>query len=246
MADPRHFEKHAATYEEARPPYPPELWQRIDELGALRPGQRAVDLGAGTGQATGVLLEAGLEVTAVEPGHQLATRLRERYPAAHVIETAAEDADLGAGAFDLAVAATAIHWMDLDRLLPKVHRALTENGLLLVWRNVYGPGEGVADTPFRERVREIVAERDQPSRHGLSIAELTAAKLTSDGLFEQVSLDHFAWSIELSERQIRLLFGTFSDWSEVEVEEAAAAVRELGGTVTEHYGSWLIALRRRR
>lgn len=237
-----HFEKHAATYREARPPYPVALWQRIAELGAMQPGYCAVDLGAGTGQATGVLLEAGLDVTAVEPGSHLAAQIRDRYPGATVIESTAEAAELSEAAFDVAVAGTSIHWMDLDVLLPRLHRALTPDGLLLVFRNVYGD-ETAEVTPFRERVAEVVARRHQPSRRGLEVVTSTEAGLTRHGLFESVSVDHFTWSIDLDERQIRLLFGTFSDWSPEEVEEVASAVRDLGGTVTEHYRSWMIALR---
>jgi SAM-dependent methyltransferase len=243
VTDPLHFEKHAATYHEARPPYPPQLWQRIHELGGLRPGQRAVDLGAGTGQATAGLLEAGLEVTAVEPGAKLAAELRERHPTAQVIEATAEQADLPAASFDLAVAATAIHWMDLDLLLPRLHRALRPGGRFLVWRNVYGD-ETAPLTAFRERVEQIVSRRGEPSRCGLEIADRTHADLIRSRLFESIGIEHVTWSVDLDERQVRLLFGTFSDWSPQEVEEAGSAVRDLGGVVTEHYRSWLIALRR--
>lgn len=238
-----HFEKHAATYQEARPPYPERLWQRIRELGVLRPGLRAVDLGAGTGQATGVLLQAGLEVTAVEPGHELGARLLANHPEARLLEATAETAELAPCSFDVATVATAIHWMDLDVLLPRLHRALVAGGWLLVWRNVWGDA-AAAPTPFRERVSQIVARRRQPSRAALGDAEILEAALTRSGLFTTVSVDHVRWSIEMSEQQIRLLFGTFSDWTEPEVEEAALAVRALGGIVTEHYRTWLIALRR--
>jgi SAM-dependent methyltransferase len=237
-----HFEQHAATYAAARPPYPAALWARVRELGVLTAGHRAVDLGAGTGQVTGPLLAAGLEVVAVEPGPQLAGQLREAYPRALVVTSTAEDADLGEGSFELAVAATSIHWMDLDRLLPRLHRALVADGRFLVWRNVYGDETAVV-TPFRERVAAVVARRDRPSRRGLEDVESTAANLTRSGLFELIEIDRFRWSIDLDERQVRLLFGTFSDWSPAEVEEVASAVQKAGGLVTEHYRSWLISLR---
>ena len=80
-----HFDAHADTYADARPPYPAALWQRLRELGVLQPGRRALDLGARTGQATGPLLDAGVEVTAVEPGSRLAARLRDAHPGATVL-----------------------------------------------------------------------------------------------------------------------------------------------------------------
>src|SRR5437868_5624289 len=142
-----HFDAHADDYASARPPYPPELWARVRATGLVGPGRRAVDLGAGTGQATGPLLATGMEVLAIEPGRRLAALLEARHPEADVVVGRAEDVELPEGSFDLAVAATSIHWMNLDVVLPKVHRALADDGLLLVWRNVFGD-PAVAVTPF--------------------------------------------------------------------------------------------------
>jgi SAM-dependent methyltransferase len=237
-----HFETHAAVYERARPPYPDALWSRIRELGVLQPGARAVDLGAGTGQATGPLLEAGLTVTAIEPGASLAAQLHERYPTATVQICRAEDAALPVDAFELAVAATSIHWMDLGIVLPKVRDALTDSGYLLVWRTAFG--DPTVSTPFRERIEAIVAERRGPQRPGPTELETDrwADALTADGLFSVDSIDHFRWSIRLDRQQVSDLFTTFSDWSVDEVSAAADAVADLGGSVTEHYVTSLIAL----
>lgn len=117
-----HFDALADQYAEARPPYPHALWERLTSLGVLERGFHAADLGAGTGQVTGPLLEAGLNVVAVEPGPELARRLRAGHPDAQIVVSRAEDADLPEGALDLAVAATSIHWMHLELLLPKVQR----------------------------------------------------------------------------------------------------------------------------
>ena len=238
-----HFEARAAEYARARPPYPPALWAAVRRRGVLRPGRRALDLGAGTGQATGPLLAAGLSVAAVEPGPRLAALLRAAHPAATVLVARAEDVDLPAGGFDLAVAATAIHWMDLDVVLPKLHRALTADGTFLVWRTVFG--DPAVPTPFRERVARIVRERGAPRRSGPDAEDpvATAAALTRTGLFSADGTAVLRWSVELDAQQVRGLFGTFSDWTGEEVDRAAAAVLDLGGRVVEHYRSWLIALR---
>ena len=62
----------------------------------LQPGRRVLDLGAGTGQATGPLLAAGLQVTAIEPGPNLAMQLQDWHPAATVLVARAQAVrDLG-------------------------------------------------------------------------------------------------------------------------------------------------------
>ncbi|HEX5859238.1 MAG TPA: hypothetical protein VFY91_14130 [Microbacterium sp.] len=128
-------------------------------------------------------------------------------------------------------------------LLPKLHRAIAPGGLFLVWRNVFGHPDVI--TPFRERVAQIVAGRGGPPRPGPDAEEITAASaaLTGSGLFFVHDTATFRWSIELDDEGVRGLFATFSDWSTDEAARAAAAVRELGGTVVEHYMTWLIALK---
>ncbi|WP_432562126.1 class I SAM-dependent methyltransferase [Kineococcus sp. SYSU DK003] len=243
MPDPFHFDVHAEVYDRARPPYPEALWRALAPL--LGPGVRVLELGAGSGLATGPLLAAGAEVTAVEPGPALAARLRARHPAAVVLTTTAEAAPLPAAAFDLAAVATAVHWLDLDVVLPKLHTALVPGGHLAVWRNAFGDPQA-APTAFRRRVAQITARREEAARPGPGELDTGqwARQLSRTGHFTVRDVQEFRWSVELTGAQVRDLFTTFSNWSAAEAAEAAAAVDELGGTVREHYLTPLILLRR--
>ena len=243
VGGPMHFNERAEDYDSARPSYPAELWTTLREQGLLEPGLRALDLGAGTGQATGPLVAAGLSVTAVEPGPRLAERLRARYPGASVVADRAEDLGMPDASFDLVVAATAVHWFDLDVVLPKISRLLAPGGRFTVWRNVFG--DPTVTTPFRQRVGDIVRRRDPRQRRSPDPEDLdaTVERLTRGGMFELVQTSTYRWSVDLSAEHVRRLFGTFSDWSESEAAQAGAAVEELGGSVVEHYQSWLILLR---
>jgi len=237
-----HFEGHAEVYERFRPPYPDELWARLRDAGLLRTGLRVLELGAGTGEATTGLAVGGAIVTAIEPGWALAERLHQRVPQAEVIVATAEDAALPSSAFDVAVVATAIHWLDLYGVVPKLHRVLKPGGQLAVWATVFGDPE--VTTPFRQRVSEIVARRSRPGRPSALDTRYWTRELTASGQFTARFSDVLRWSLELEPDEVHGLFSTFSDWTAEEADAAAQAVTDLGGRATEHYVTTLMVLDR--
>lgn len=190
-----------------------------------------------------MFVESGASVVALEPAPAMASRLQRRLPSVETMVRTLEDADLPDESFDAAIAATAFHWVDPDIGLPKLHAALVPNGLLAVWRTVYGDPD--FRTGFRKRVAEIAARRPTTSiaRPDPLAVDEWMLTLTAGGLFAPVDVARLRWPIELTTEQIRALFGTFSDWSRSEVDEAAAFVADLGGSVTEHYVTVLCVCR---
>jgi SAM-dependent methyltransferase len=242
VVDPMHFDGVASSYSAARPRYPAALWRDVFATGLVEAGRRALELGAGSGEATGELLARGMEVVAVEPGANLADILQARLPDATVIRSRGEEVRPRPASFDIVAAATSIHWMDLEVVLPMAHDALTPDGRLLVWRNVFGDPDAEV-TPFRREVRRIVERRGATRSGSPEDVDITATSIRESGLFTVERIHRYRWSVDLTSEQIRALFATFSDWSEAEVTDAATAAAALGGAVTEHYTSWLIDAR---
>ncbi len=246
MPGPTHFDALADIYHQGRPPYPQQLWTSLRTSGLLRAGTRVVELGAGTGHATAPMLAAGAKVTAVEPGPALAGLLRQRCPDASIIVGSAEDSPLPEAAFELAVAATAVHWFDLDVVLPKLHAALVPGGHLAIWRTAYGDPLAPV-TPFRQRVAAVVAKRPpqpaKPGRGELSTGEWAQA-LSLSVHFRPTLVEEFRWSTTLAADQVRQLFTSFSNWTPTEADLVAQAALDLGGRVLEYYVTPLIVLER--
>lgn len=237
-----HFERMAADYRAARPPYPAELFATLEGEGVIGPGLEVLEVGAGSGLATREFVASGSHVEALEPGPDLAALLAEEVPAASVTCCRLEDAALPDAAFDSAVAATSMHWVDLSVGLPRLYAALRSDGRLAVFRHVFGDDE--VATEFRDRVRAIVARRGGGAEQPQPEPRPTMSELAAGGWFAPVRSECWRWSVELTTSQLTTLFRTFSDWTEEEVREVSAAADACGGRVTEHYQSVLHLLRR--
>ena len=70
------FGEIAEQYDEYRPSYPDALFDTIIEFGELHAGDRALEIGAGTGKATAGFATRGLRVHALEPSPAMAAILR--------------------------------------------------------------------------------------------------------------------------------------------------------------------------
>jgi SAM-dependent methyltransferase len=243
MEDPTLFDRRAEAYERGRPPYPAALFERLRELELMQPRLRVLDIGAGTGEASAEFVAAGSTVTAIEPGAALARRIATKWPKLTVLRARFEDAALPPEGFDVAVCATALHWLDLDSALPKLHDALTSDGHFAAWWTVFG--DPAVQTPFRDKVAAITARRPPSARtHPEAIdTAYWIRMLTAGGYFTPVLTERLSWSIDVTAGQVNDLFSTFTGWSEDEVDEASAFVNSLGGIVTEHYVTALYVCR---
>ena len=121
MAEPfkDHFSGVARGYQAFRPRYPAALF---DWLAAVAPARGlAVDLGCGTGQATGPLAERFREVVGVDPSAAQIAQA-EPHPGVTYRVAPAEATGVADRAVDLAIAAQALHWFDQERLHAELAR----------------------------------------------------------------------------------------------------------------------------
>jgi SAM-dependent methyltransferase len=115
----------------------------------VRPGGIVVDVAAGTGKLTSLLVARGFEVIAVEPVPEMRAVLQARVPGAEVREGTAEAIPVDDGTAAAVTVAQAFHWFDPDRALAEIARVLTEDGALLIFANV------------RDKQNELQAELEQ-------------------------------------------------------------------------------------
>ena len=74
------FDEDAERYDRARPGYPAELFADLAAVTGLRPGDRVLEIGPGTGQATVPVAERGYARGAVRAGDREAGLRTQKSP----------------------------------------------------------------------------------------------------------------------------------------------------------------------
>lgn len=120
----------AERYERGRPDYPATaIAEIVSELG-LRPGRTVLDLAAGTGKLTRLLVPSGANVIAVEPMREM----REKIEGVVTLAGRAERIPLTDGFVDAVTVGTAFHWFEPAAALAEIDRVLTpDGGVALIW-----------------------------------------------------------------------------------------------------------------
>jgi ubiquinone/menaquinone biosynthesis C-methylase UbiE len=130
------FGRGAEAYERGRPGYPADAIAWLTERLGLGPGRTVVDLGAGTGKLSRLLVGTGARVVAVEPVEEMRSYL-ETVAGVQTLEGAAEAIPLPAASADACTIAQAFHWFEPDAALAEIHRVLRPgSALALLWNSL--------------------------------------------------------------------------------------------------------------
>ncbi len=126
----RSFGEVAGEYDRLRsgPPAEAVEWLLPDDATDV------LEIGAGTGLLTTLLVERVPRVTALEPDERMRALLAARGLGVEVVAGRAEQLPVASASFDAVVAQSAWHWVDEARAVPEVARVLRPGGrLALAW-----------------------------------------------------------------------------------------------------------------
>ncbi|MFD0019873.1 class I SAM-dependent methyltransferase [Streptomyces sp. NPDC058382] len=155
----------AEAYERFRPGYSMALFDRVMAY-AGQPVRTALEIGAGTGKATRLFAQRGVDVTATEPDAAMLAELRRHVPPS--VRTArASFEDLGAGeTYGLVYAAAALHWTDPAGRWPRVAALLEPGGVFASFGGPVRPADPAVGEAVRKARAPFLDDDDIPSPDG--------------------------------------------------------------------------------
>jgi SAM-dependent methyltransferase len=182
---------------------------------------RVVDLGAGTGALTRLLIDRADEVVAIEPDDRMRAVLEAQVSGVRALAGRGESIPLPGECAEVVLASSSWHWMDPIPTLREVGRVLVPGGIIgAVWS---GPDP---EGPFMAQARAVLAEHSPASIEvagGANGPGELSSLIMGDALrptfgfeipagvpFEQPDHQVFAWDVALDADELIGLLGTLS------------------------------------
>lgn len=230
----------AADYAAARPGYPDEVLEAAVALAGLAPGALVLELGCGTGLATGWLARRGFDVLAVDRSAEMVAHARAVLAGYASVEVRVADFEslVPDGGRDAVVAATSYHWLDpADRAARCAAHLRPGGALVLLWHTHAPPYDG-----FFERVAPVFRRHmpgwAPPPSPGVQeeLIGVIVGELDGSGLYDAPARRAFDWTRTYDRTTYQRLVATYSDHRLLPAATRRALLDEVGRAVDAEPG----------
>jgi SAM-dependent methyltransferase len=235
------------------------VYDDIVALSEIPPHGRILEIGCGTGQATVPFARRGYRIQCVELGANMAAVARHNlapYPAVDIWVGSFETWPVEPAAFDLAIAATAFHWVDPAIGYPRLADALRPRGSLAIFGSEHVKVD--EDNGFFDALQEVY-ERETPeiadgkkNPHPDDIPD-NSQQIAASGYFEIVASRRYLWSQTYTAPDYIRVLNTYSGHRRLAPEARERLFNAItgkieqqpGAQVTKGYLTTLVVARRR-
>ena len=230
------FDAIADAYEDARLQVPADLIADVSSAAGFRAGQRALEVGAGTGQLTSGLVAHGWDVTAVEPGACMRDLLAAKFGTRVALSGEPFEEYAPDGLFDTVWSANAFHWVDPAVSYARAADALVPDGhLVLVWTFT------MAEDAVQEQLNDEVFATGWPGLVRVpdgaattdTLVEQGAAEWFASGRFTEPEIRRRTYQHRLSADEYAKLQLTFGDMTELTPADRACLVAGIRAVASE-------------
>jgi ubiquinone/menaquinone biosynthesis C-methylase UbiE len=133
------FDQIASLYKAARPDYPEALIEDVVSYADLKPNDKILEVGCGSGQATKSFAKRSFPIVAIDPGPEMLRGARESladFGNVEFLEATFEAWPAKREEFRLIIAAQSWHWVSPEVRFVKAAEALSPGGSLAIFGHV--------------------------------------------------------------------------------------------------------------
>lgn len=181
------------VYVAFRPAYPDELFERILAIIPPERRHRAMDLGAGTGTSLGPLVTHFQKLIAVEPDRLMADELRAKHPQVILRVTTAEECQQEPETIDLVTSGSALHWMDVPRVMANVLKWLRPAGVLAIWAGGIPPSPEPVHAITLQELSDHWSRFRDPRNHLAASSEHVRPAMAGFTILEERLIPNIVW-----------------------------------------------------
>jgi SAM-dependent methyltransferase len=166
------FASSVGAYERGRPSYPPAAVADLAREFGLTRASTILDLAAGTGKLTRLLVGLVGHVIGVEPSDAMRAELREQVPTVDARDGTAEAIPAADGSIDAVFVGEAFHWFRTAEAGREIARVLAPGGgLALLWNRAHWNEQelpwltafGELLEPYRQAAGRFPADQWKPA-----------------------------------------------------------------------------------
>ena len=236
------FDKDAILYDKMRPSYPEELINDVIDISDIQKNGTILEVGCGTGQATLSFASQGYKMTCLDIGANLVEVAKKKlvdYQVNFYITSFEEWTPIEK--FDLLVSATAFHWIDPRTRYQLAYRALKEDGwMALFWNKHPAPYTGFfqdVQQTYNKVVPEWRTHNEKPTTDEWITKQ--SQEITETGLFGDVIVKKYPFSVGFTSRNYIKLLKTFSDHRSLEKEQQKRLYAGIEELIENEYAGYI-------
>lgn len=242
----RTFDNTAVGYDKSRPFYPEELYQDIFEYRKIDTHSKVLEIGLGTGKATGPILETGCHLVGIEPGENLANLARdkfENYSGFSLYIKTLQDYECPPESFDFIYSATAFHWIPEAYGYNRVYELLKSGGVFA--RFAYHAGPDRKRKQLTSEIQQLYGIYLNASKPPKEFGEEAAGKIAEIARgygFDDIKYRLYELTKDFTADEYMELLKTYPKHMSLEptarekfFKEIHSAINKHGGIITVYY-----------
>ncbi|GGH60452.1 methyltransferase type 11 [Paenibacillus silvae] len=234
-------------YEQYRPVYPSEMFEDIFTYVQINQEDSILEIGCGTGQATGGLVSKGYtNITCIELGSNLAQFTADKfksYPSIRVINTSFENWDEEGKRYSLIVSGTAFHFIKPEIGYRRAWELLEDQGGIGLFWTIHVPTFDSLHNEIRSHYTALAPHLDDSHYPSPDEVIQERKEITEQsGLFTDIEVKEYNWIQTCSSDEYVALLNTNSKHQQLAedvrrslLERIKHSIDGAGGTIDKQH-----------